>query len=91
MTDQTKKIRVKGAFAVAFSAMLWGVDGILLTPQLYNLSTVFVVFLLHLFPFVVMNFFFFKEYRHLKAMTRSDLVYFMLVSLLAVPWGRWPS
>lgn len=87
MTDQAKKVRIKGALAVAFSAMLWGVDGILLTPQLYNLNTAFVVFLLHLFPFVLMNCFFFREYRHLKTMTRSDFIYFMLVALFGGALG----
>ena len=87
MTDQARKIRVKGALAVAFSAMLWGVDGILLTPQLYNLNTAFVVFLLHLFPFALMNVFFFREYRLLKTMTRSDFIYFMLVALFGGALG----
>lgn len=73
--------------AVAFSAMLWGVDGILLTPQLYNLNTAFVVFLLHLFPFALMNVFFFREYRLLKTMTRSDFIYFMLVALFGGALG----
>lgn len=87
MTDHARKIRVKGALAVAFSAMLWGVDGILLTPQLYNLNTAFVVFLLHLFPFAMMNVFFFREYRLLKTMTRSDFIYFMLVALFGGALG----
>ena len=87
MNDRARTIRIKGALAVAFSAMLWGVDGILLTPQLYNLNTSFVVFLLHLFPFVLMNFFFFREYRHLKSMTRSDFIYFMLVALFGGALG----
>lgn len=87
MTDQARKIRVKGALAVAFSAMLWGVDGILLTPRLYNLNTAFVVFLLHLFPFALMNVFFFREYRLLKTMTRSDFIYFTLVALFGGALG----
>lgn len=87
MTDHARKIRVKGALAVAFSAMLWGVDGILLTPQLYNLNTAFVVFLLHLFPFALMNVFFFREYRLLKTMTRSDFIYFMFVALFGGALG----
>lgn len=87
MTDQARKTRIKGALAVAFSAMLWGVDGILLTPQLYNLNTAFVVFLLHLFPFVLMNLFFFREYKLLKTMTRSDFIYFMLVALFGGALG----
>ena len=87
MGSAERKIRIKGALAVAFSAMLWGVDGILLTPQLYNLNTSFVVFLLHLFPFVLMNLFFFREYRQLKTMTRSDLMYFLLVALFGGALG----
>ncbi len=73
--------------AVALSAMLWGVDGILLTPQLYNLNTAFVVFVIHLCPFALMNVFFFREYRHLKTMSRSDLVYFLLIALFVGALG----
>jgi len=73
--------------AVAFSAMLWGVDGILLTPQLYNLNTAFVVFVIHLLPFLVMNLFLFKEYRHLRTMSRSDLLYFSLIALFGGALG----
>ena len=87
MKSDKSSLRVKGALAVAFSAMLWGVDGILLTPQLYTLDTSFVVFLLHLFPFVLMNLFFFREYRHLKTMTRSDLLFFLLVALFGGALG----
>ncbi len=76
-----------GALAVAGSAMLWGVDGILLTPQLYNLNTAFVVFVIHLFPFLLMNLFFFKQYRLLKTMSRSDLLYFTLIALFGGALG----
>ena len=87
MGKSERNIRVKGALAVAFSAMLWGIDGILLTPQLYNLNTSFVVFLLHLFPFVLMNCFFYREYKQLKTMTRSDLIFFLLVALFGGALG----
>ena len=72
---------------MAFSAMLWGVDGILLTPQLYNLNTAFVVFVIHLFPFLLMNLFFFKEYRQLRVMSRSDLLFFGLIALFGGALG----
>ena len=72
---------------MALSAMLWGTDGILLTPQLYNLNTAFVVFVIHLFPFLLMNVFFFREYRHLRTMTRSDLIYFLLIALFGGALG----
>ena len=87
MKEGTHHARISGALAVALSAMLWGVDGILLTPQLYNLNTAFVVFVIHLFPFLLMNVFFFKEYRLLKTMTRSDLVYFLLIALFGGALG----
>lgn len=87
MTDSRRNTKLIGALAVAFSAMLWGVDGILLTPQLYNLNTAFVVFVIHLFPFLLMNLFFFREYRHLKTMSRSDLLYFTLIALFGGALG----
>ena len=87
MKENQHNTKLIGALAVALSAMLWGVDGILLTPQLYNLNTAFVVFVIHLCPFLLMNVFFFKEYRHLKAMTRSDLFYFFLIALFGGALG----
>jgi drug/metabolite transporter (DMT)-like permease len=87
MKENQYNARIGGAIAVAVSAMLWGVDGILLTPQLYNLNTAFVVFVIHLFPFLLMNLFFFREYRHLKTMTRSDLLFFLLIALFGGALG----
>ena len=87
MKERQQNTKLIGALAVALSAILWGVDGILLTPQLYNLNTAFVVFVIHLCPFLLMNVFFFKEYRHLKTMTRSDLFYFFLIALFGGALG----
>ncbi len=39
-----------GAALICVSAALWGVDGVVLTPRLSNLSVPFVVFLLHAIP-----------------------------------------
>ena len=87
MKETQRNTKLVGALAVALSAILWGVDGILLTPQLYNLNTAFVVFVIHLCPFLLMNVFFFKEYRHLKTMTRSDMLYFFLIALFGGALG----
>ena len=87
MKDNQQNTNLIGALAVALSAMLWGVDGILLTPQLYNLNTAFVVFVIHLCPFALMNLFFFREYRHLKTMSRTDLLYFTLIALFGGALG----
>ncbi len=80
MTNAARKTLIKGTVAIGISATLWGFDGVVLTPRLYNLDVSYVVFMLHLFPFVLMNFFLYKEYRHLKTFTRSDLVTFVLIS-----------
>ena len=84
---EQQNTKLIGALAVALSAMLWGVDGILLTPQLYNLNTAFVVFVIHLFPFLLMNVFFFREYRQLRTMSKTDLIYFTLIALFGGALG----
>ncbi len=71
-----------GAIAICFSAMLWGLDGIVLTPQLYNLDIGLVVFILHALPFAIMNVFLYKEYRLMKDFSRKDLIYIFLVALM---------
>lgn len=87
MNNKLRNPRITGALAIAASAALWGVDGILLTPQLYNLNTAFVVFVIHLFPFLLMNCFFFKQYRLLGTMSRSDLFYFFMIALFGGALG----
>jgi len=70
-----------GAAAVSMAAVLWGLDGIVLTPRLYNLNIGYVVFVLHLIPFGIMNLFMFGEYRHLQRFTAGDAFYICLVAL----------
>ena len=71
-----------GAAAVSFAAILWGLDGIVLTPRLFNLNIGYVVFMLHLIPFGIMNLIMFREYRHLSRFTPGDAVLFSLVALM---------
>ncbi len=78
---QSRKSLIIGSIAISISATLWGLDGIALTPRLYNLNIQFVVFILHAIPFLLMNFFFFKEYRHLRTFKRKDFLTLFFVSL----------
>lgn len=80
MTKSGKSL-VIGSIAICISASLWGLDGIVLTPQLYNLNINFVVFILHALPFLLMNIFFFREYRHLATFSGRDFLFLFLVSL----------
>ena len=70
-----------GALAICLSASLWGLDGVALTPRLYNLPVPLVVFLLHAVPFVVMQPFLFKGYRTFRNLRRGDWFVLLLVAL----------
>lgn len=70
-----------GATAVSISAIFWGFDGIVLTPRLFNLDVGYVVFMLHAIPFVFMNVFFFREFKHLKTFTPNDYFFIILIAL----------
>ncbi|MEI8045883.1 MAG: DMT family transporter [Bacteroidota bacterium] len=70
-----------GAMAICVAATLWGLDGIVLTPRLYSLNIGMVVFIFHALPFLLMNIFMYKEYKHIKSFTKSDVLMFLLLSL----------
>ncbi len=82
-----RKNYVLGIILVTISAVLWGIDGIILTPRLYNLPVDFVVFLLHLLPFVLMLIFFGKELKHLRDFTKRDYIGFTLIGLFGGALG----
>ena len=76
-----------GAIAISFAAILWGFDGIVLTPRLYNLNITYVVFMVHCIPFVILNLFCFKAYRELTTFSKTDFMYFFLVALFGGALG----
>ncbi|HZK07338.1 MAG TPA: DMT family transporter [Bacteroidales bacterium] len=76
-----KKSIILGATAVSISAILWGFDGVVLTPSLYNLNVSYVVLVLHLVPFLIMNLFLYKQYRTLKLFSQDDFIFMFLVAL----------
>lgn len=71
-----------GCLAICISATMWGLDGIVLTPQLYNLNISFVVFIVHFVPFVIMNLFLFKQYRHFKTLTAKDISLLIAIAFM---------
>jgi len=75
-----KKVFI-GAMAICVAATLWGLDGIVLTPRLYSLDIGSVVFIFHALPFLLMNIFMYKEYKHIKKFTKNDVLMFLLLSL----------
>jgi len=82
-----RKETITGAIAVSLASMMWGFDGIVLTPRLYNLDVTYVVFILHLIPFVIMNMFLYKNYNQLRTFTTQDYIGFFLVAFFGGALG----
>jgi drug/metabolite transporter (DMT)-like permease len=76
-----------GALLVCISAAMWGFDGVVLTPRLYNLNVSYVVFMLHALPFIGMNLVLFKKYKQIKHMSADDLFFFFLIALFGGALG----
>ena len=72
---------IVGTIAISISAILWGFDGVVLTPRLNNLDVGWVVFILHIIPFLLMNVFLFKQYRNLNTFIKQDYILFLLVAI----------
>lgn len=81
------KERYIGATAIIIAAILWGFDGVVLTPRLYNLDVGFVVFMLHLVPFIIMNIFLFKQYKYLKVFSGKDIILFVSIAFFGGALG----
>lgn len=70
-----------GAISISVAAMMWGLDGVVLTPRLYNLDIGYVVFILHALPFFLMQAFLYRQYRYLKIFTAGDYLVLSLIAL----------
>ncbi len=76
-----KSMPVIGAIAIAFAAMLWGIDGVLLRPSLYHLDVAVVVFLEHAIAFCYMAILLVFEWKELKKLNLRDWGSFAWVGL----------
>lgn len=72
---------------IILAAAMWGFDGVVLTPRLYNLNVGFVVFMLHLVPFILMNTFLFKQYKWLGKFSGTDLLLLFLIAIFGGALG----
>jgi len=82
-----RKSIIIGAIAISIAAVMWGLDGVVLTPRLYNLDVGFVVFFLHALPFLIMQPFLFRHYKYLKSFTGRDYLVILLIALLGGALG----
>jgi drug/metabolite transporter (DMT)-like permease len=81
MTSSTHSRRA-AALAICLAAALWGFDGVVLTPRLFALPVLFVVFLLHAVPFLFMQAFLRYTYKVLARLPLSGWVNLVLVALV---------
>jgi len=81
MCPLTRSNASAGALAISLAATLWGLDGVVLTPRLFNLEVPFVVFLLHAVPFGLMQPFLWGCWRRLKSFDLQTWMALFLVSL----------
>jgi len=70
------------ALAICLAAALWGFDGVVLTPRLFALPVLFVVFLLHAVPFLLMQAFLRGTYAALGGLSAGGWVNLVLVALV---------
>lgn len=84
---QGKNQIIAGTIAICISAILWGFDGVVLTPSLHNLDVTWVVFILHFLPFLIMNLFLFKQYSNLRTFVKQDYILFILVAVFGGAMG----
>jgi len=81
MGNNNKKNIILGAAIIGVSATMWGFDGIVLTPRLSNLKVAFVVFVLHLIPFLLMTPFLFKRFSLIKTLNKPEVFSLFMVAL----------
>lgn len=84
---KSKKSVLIGVLLISLSASMWGFDGVVLTPRLAGLDVKYIVLMLHLIPFVILNIFLFKEYRHLTSFTKKDWLILALIALTGGSFG----
>ena len=82
MVKNTISTAWKGALAISFSAILWGLDGVVLTPNLHTLDVFFVVLMLHAIPFGLMSIFLPREFSAIFQFSPKELFALFLASLL---------
>lgn len=72
---------------IIIAATLWGIDGIFLTPNLYNLNVPFVVFILHCIPFIFLNPIMFKKYKVFFDFSNHEKFIMFLIALFGGALG----
>ncbi len=76
-----------GVFLIAFASVLWGLDGVVLTPRLGNIDVVLVVFVLHALPFLLMNIVLSNRYKEARKLNKTAFYSLLAVSIFGGALG----
>lgn len=86
-----KKQSIIGGFLIVIAAAMWGIDGVLLTPAYFSkfhfYDVNFIVFIAHAIPTLILSILFKSQYKELKNFTKSDFLFFLLISLFGGTLG----
>lgn len=69
---------------IVFAAILWGTDGVLITPRYFQegfYDTKYIVFIAHFIPMIVLSIVHWKQFLLIKKFNKSDFLYYFLISL----------
>lgn len=81
------KPQILGVIAISIAAIAWGLDGIALTPKLYNLDVPFVVFMLHAIPAILLTPFLYKYWGNFFKYKFKDVLSLWILSLFGGALG----
>lgn len=81
------KPEILGIIAISIAAIAWGLDGIALTPKLFNLDVPFVVFVLHAIPTILLTTFLFGYWKNFFRYKFKDILSLCVLSLFGGALG----
>jgi drug/metabolite transporter (DMT)-like permease len=76
-----KNSQITGALLVMTAAILWGLDGVILTPRLFNLDVRFIVMVLHAIPFLFFSALLSRQFKTLSGVSLKDWSNFILIAV----------
>lgn len=80
-----------GSILIIIGAIMWGLDGVLLTPLYFSkfhfYDVNFIVFVAHLIPTIILSIIFPKQYKEIKNFTKNDFIVFLLIALFGGTLG----
>ena len=86
-----KNSTILGGILIIIAAIMWGLDGVLLTPSYFSkfhfYDVNFIVFIAHAIPTFILSLLFFGQYKELRNFTKSDFLFFGLIALFGGTLG----